>query len=274
MTVAEAIHGGSNRKGNSSVAGAPIFTGKERDTESGLDYFGARYYASNMGRWMSPDWADKPEAVPYSSLDDPQSLNLNGYVRNNPLSRVDADGHDCCQGFKDFISGFAGATTSDATCGLLDRGTPDSSAGRAGAFFGDVHAALQGASEVETGIAGMGLGGGEAVLTSGTVVGAIPGVAVAVGSAALTVHVGATFMAAAKNLSGGGRSDQKGNAAKQGKATEANSQAKKDLAAAKSEPPSKARSEKIAQAEKDVKHTAKKMNETSENHSRQGKGQQ
>jgi RHS repeat-associated protein len=69
------------------------YTGKERDAESGLDYFGARYYASSMGRWMSPDWADKPEAVPYSSLDDPQSLNLYGYVLNNPLSRSDADGH-------------------------------------------------------------------------------------------------------------------------------------------------------------------------------------
>lgn len=43
---------------------------------------------------MSPDWADKPEAVPYSDLTDPQSLNLYGYVRNNPLSRADADGHD------------------------------------------------------------------------------------------------------------------------------------------------------------------------------------
>ncbi len=70
------------------------YTGKERDSESGLDYFGARYYSSNMGRWMSPDWADKPEAVPYSSLDNPQSLNLYGYVLNNPLSRVDADGHE------------------------------------------------------------------------------------------------------------------------------------------------------------------------------------
>lgn len=69
------------------------FTGKERDAESGLDYFGARYYASNIGRWMSPDWADKPEAVPYSSLDDPQSLNLYGYVHNNPLSLSDLDGH-------------------------------------------------------------------------------------------------------------------------------------------------------------------------------------
>jgi RHS repeat-associated protein len=70
------------------------YTGKERDTESGLDYFGARYYASSKGRWMSPDWADKPEAVPYSDLDDPQSLNLYGYVRNNPLNKADADGHD------------------------------------------------------------------------------------------------------------------------------------------------------------------------------------
>ena len=33
------------------------FTGKERDAESGNDYFGARYYASSMGRFLSPDWA-------------------------------------------------------------------------------------------------------------------------------------------------------------------------------------------------------------------------
>ena len=42
---------------------------------------------------MSPDWASKPEAVPYSSLGDPQSLNLYSYVGNNPLSKADADGH-------------------------------------------------------------------------------------------------------------------------------------------------------------------------------------
>ena len=70
------------------------FTGKERDAESGLDYFGARYYGSAMGRWMSPDWSAKEEPIPYAKLDDPQSLNLYGYVGNNPLARVDADGHD------------------------------------------------------------------------------------------------------------------------------------------------------------------------------------
>jgi RHS repeat-associated protein len=69
------------------------FTGKERDAESGNDYFGARYYASSMGRFMSPDWSAKAEPVPYAKLDNPQSLNLYSYVMNNPLSRVDADGH-------------------------------------------------------------------------------------------------------------------------------------------------------------------------------------
>jgi RHS repeat-associated protein len=71
----------------------PISTGKERDTESGNDYFGARHYASSMGRFMSPDWSAKVEPVPYSKLDDPQSLNLYAYVGNNPLTGVDADGH-------------------------------------------------------------------------------------------------------------------------------------------------------------------------------------
>ena len=69
------------------------YTGKERDQESGNDYFGARYYASSMGRWLSPDWSAKVMPVPYAKLDDPQSLNLYAYAGNNPLSRVDRDGH-------------------------------------------------------------------------------------------------------------------------------------------------------------------------------------
>lgn len=70
------------------------FTGKERDTESGLDYFGARYYASSMGRFMSPDWSEDPDTIPYGDLSDPQTFNLYGYVTNNPLRRVDPTGHD------------------------------------------------------------------------------------------------------------------------------------------------------------------------------------
>jgi RHS repeat-associated protein len=72
-------------------------TGKERDAESGNDYFEARYYASSMGRFMSPDWSAKIAPVPYAKLGDPQTLNLYAYVGNNPMTRFDADGHgwDC-----------------------------------------------------------------------------------------------------------------------------------------------------------------------------------
>ncbi|PYU24736.1 MAG: hypothetical protein DMG30_07850 [Acidobacteria bacterium] len=69
------------------------FTGKQRDSESNLDYFGARYYASTMGRFLTPDWTSSPSSVPYADFSDPQSLNQYSYVRNNPLSRTDADGH-------------------------------------------------------------------------------------------------------------------------------------------------------------------------------------
>ena len=79
-----------------------LFTGKERDAESGNDYFGARYYSNTMGRFMSPDWSDAnsrrlfenfPSPVPYADWDDPQTLNLYAYTRNNPLSTIDSDGH-------------------------------------------------------------------------------------------------------------------------------------------------------------------------------------
>src|SRR5205809_925151 len=70
------------------------FSGKERDTETGLDYFGARYYSNGLGRFITPDWAAKAAAVPYADFADPQSLNLYTYVRNIPTSKADADGHD------------------------------------------------------------------------------------------------------------------------------------------------------------------------------------
>ena len=88
------------------VSVAYKFTGKERDAESGLDYFGARYYGSMMGRFMSPD-----PLLNSGHPDDPQSWNRYSYVRNNPLSRIDptglydfsacAKGDSNCQGEKD-----------------------------------------------------------------------------------------------------------------------------------------------------------------------------
>jgi len=69
------------------------FTSKERDSETGLDFFGARYFSSAEGRFVSADWSAKPEPVPYANLEDPQTLNLYGYIRNNPMATMDADGH-------------------------------------------------------------------------------------------------------------------------------------------------------------------------------------
>jgi RHS repeat-associated protein len=64
------------------------FTGKERDSESGLDYFGARYYGSGMGRFTSTD----PFTVTAARMTDPQQLNSYAYVRNNPLRHIDPTG--------------------------------------------------------------------------------------------------------------------------------------------------------------------------------------
>jgi RHS repeat-associated protein len=69
------------------------FTGKRRDTESQLDYFGARYYSDGLGRFVSADWSASPESVPYAYLHNPQSLNLYSYVRNTPEILIDGDGH-------------------------------------------------------------------------------------------------------------------------------------------------------------------------------------
>ncbi|HEY1527869.1 MAG TPA: RHS repeat-associated core domain-containing protein [Candidatus Angelobacter sp.] len=82
------------------------FTGQYRDTDTAanLDYFGARYYSYTIGRFMSPDWADRPTTVPYAKFGDPQSLNLYTYTENGPINRIDSNGHwedaDCtvCSG--------------------------------------------------------------------------------------------------------------------------------------------------------------------------------
>jgi RHS repeat-associated protein len=82
------------------------FTSKERDSETGLDFFESRYYSSAQGRFTSPDEfkggfldafsgqaAFQPGPLPYADMTDPQTLNKYAYVRNNPLRYTDPDGH-------------------------------------------------------------------------------------------------------------------------------------------------------------------------------------
>ena len=83
--------------GNCPDATEHHYTDKEHDQESGNDFFLARYYNGMAGRFISPDWSGKTEAVPYANFEDPQSLNLYAYVGNEPLTGVDANGHLCGQ---------------------------------------------------------------------------------------------------------------------------------------------------------------------------------
>lgn len=60
------------------------FTGKERDTETGYDYFGARYYLSLLGIWLSPD----------PLLDKYPNISSYAFCGWNPINRIDIDGQD------------------------------------------------------------------------------------------------------------------------------------------------------------------------------------
>jgi len=69
------------------------FEGKERDTETGNDDFGARYYSNRFGRWLSADWSAVPAPIPYANFANPQTLNLYSMVADDPESFADLDGH-------------------------------------------------------------------------------------------------------------------------------------------------------------------------------------
>jgi len=95
------------------------FTSKERDSETGLDFFGARYFSGAQGRFTSADavFADQQPT-------DPQSWNLYGYGRNNPLKNVDPNGRGACgvtvSNCWDYFIGGAGAVVNSLTSNLIN----------------------------------------------------------------------------------------------------------------------------------------------------------
>lgn len=63
------------------------YASKERDDETGLDYFGTRYFSSSQGRFTSPD-----ASLVDQFRENPQSWNLYSYTRNNPIRVADKNG--------------------------------------------------------------------------------------------------------------------------------------------------------------------------------------
>jgi len=61
------------------------FSSKRTDTEFNLVYFGRRFYAPALGRWLTPD--------PQGFTD---GMNLYAFVHNNPLLKFDLYGLECC----------------------------------------------------------------------------------------------------------------------------------------------------------------------------------
>ncbi|MBI3404322.1 MAG: hypothetical protein HY046_02575, partial [Acidobacteria bacterium] len=178
------------------------FTGKERDTESNLDYFGARYYSSTQGRFLSPDEftggpidvfgpADPspPGPLPYAEIANPQSLNKYAYTFNNPTRFIDPNGH----GVMDFILGVGNAVTSNFANGI-GRDNPSNSSQAAGQKVGDAISAVGGFIEMAAGSLAVVGGASEALITlpaAGTGAGAaIPaaGIATAAGGLVVATH--------------------------------------------------------------------------------------
>ena len=153
------------------------FTGKPRDAETGLDFFGARYFSGVQGRFMSSD-------APFNDQDaeDPQSWNLYAYGRNNPLTHIDL------QGQRDFdinnllwtgwqvTSGFARGAASSLTGGLI--GAPkstDTLESRVGQAMGTTAVGVEGTNLTASGTVEGGIALAAAPETVGLTLAAVPG---------------------------------------------------------------------------------------------------
>ncbi|MDR3580430.1 MAG: RHS repeat-associated core domain-containing protein [Oryzomonas sp.] len=89
---------GEEQSVTASASNDRRFVGKEKDSETGFSYFGARYEDARIGRFIAPDPVHAVDANTSKTnekmLLDPQRLNLYAYGVNNPYQFVDPDGRD------------------------------------------------------------------------------------------------------------------------------------------------------------------------------------
>ncbi len=112
------------------------FTGKPFDDETGLYYYGARYYDPKLGRFITPDTVVQRH-------NDPQTLNRYSYCSNNPVNRVDMDGHKWS--WRKFFGAIVGAVvTAVVTIVLTPFVGPVFAGAIGGALGGMVSAGISG----------------------------------------------------------------------------------------------------------------------------------
>lgn len=114
---------GGERAYTNSCSNNYKFEGKERDSETQNDNFGARYYSWRSGRWLSSDWSALPVAVPYANLTNPQTLNLYSMVADDPESFADLDGHQAEKACGGDWTGY-NPTTGTSSSGAVDSYAP------------------------------------------------------------------------------------------------------------------------------------------------------
>ena len=148
------IHRHDNLAGNTRLA-KQQFTGKKLDDETGLIYFGARYYDPTLGRFITADTI-------VQNPSDPQTLNRYSYCGNNPINRIDPDGHKWSWG--KFWKAAVGALVSGVVFALSGgTATPVIAGFWAGMAGGAVTGALTGGWKGMLIGAGMGALGGAAL---------------------------------------------------------------------------------------------------------------
>ncbi|MDO8282837.1 MAG: toxin TcdB middle/N-terminal domain-containing protein [Thermodesulfovibrionia bacterium] len=129
------------------------YTGKEYDAETGLYYYGARYYDPKLARFIS---ADTIVPEPYN----PQSLNRYSYAINNPIVLRDLDGHcfwsSVGSAVRSFFSGVARAVVSvaRAVVGAIASGTRAAVGATGRALAAGARALASGAAKVATVVGG------------------------------------------------------------------------------------------------------------------------
>jgi RHS repeat-associated protein len=147
------------------------FTGQRTDDESGLMYYGARYYDPDIGRFITPD-----SVIP--GFDNPQAFNRYSYALNNPVNRIDPSGHFS---WKKFWKAAVGAIVGVAAAivagpagiglGLTMAGVIGGAVGGAvtGGLNGGWQGALTGAAlgGALGGIGGWAIGGGHSFVLGG-----------------------------------------------------------------------------------------------------------